>query len=93
MELHDMQHLAKLSRLALSDEEMVRMQSDITSILGYIDQIGKADVSDMTATHDAVNQVREDVVTAKDPSIRDRIMDQAPHAQDDFIQVQQIISR
>jgi len=93
MELHDMQHLAKLSRLALSDEGMVRMQSDITSILGYIDQIQKADVSDAVMTYDAINQVREDVVVEKDISIRNRILEQAPHTQDDFIQVQKVISR
>ncbi len=93
MELHDMQHLAKLSRLALSEEEAVRMQSDITSILGYIDQIGKADISDVIVNHDAVNQVREDVVVSADASTRNQILDQAPHRHDDFIQVQKVISR
>lgn len=93
MELHDMQHLAKLSRLALSDEEMVRMQTDITSILGYIDQIGQADVSDVTVTHDAVNQVREDIIVSAGTSTRNQILDQAPHKHHDFIQVQKVISR
>ena len=93
MELHDMQHLAKLSRLALSDEEAVRMQSDISSILGYIDQIGKAKISNVVVHHDAVNQVREDVVISADSSTRNQILNQAPHRHDDFIQVQKVISR
>jgi aspartyl-tRNA(Asn)/glutamyl-tRNA(Gln) amidotransferase subunit C len=93
MELHDMRHLAKLSRLSLSEEEIVRMQSDIASILGYIDQIGKADVSDDDTAYDNVNQVRDDVVMPYDTENRDRVLSQATQRHEDFIQVKKVITR
>ncbi len=39
MEKKDIEHLAKLSRIALTDTETDALAKDITSILGYVSEI------------------------------------------------------
>jgi aspartyl-tRNA(Asn)/glutamyl-tRNA(Gln) amidotransferase subunit C len=41
-------HVAKLSRLHLSDEEVSLYQSQLSSIFGYIDKLSEIDVSSIS---------------------------------------------
>ena len=41
----DIQHLASLSSLALTDDETDGLRQDLENIIGYIEQLGELDVS------------------------------------------------
>lgn len=43
----DVLKLARLSRLQLSEEEIVEFQEEISAILGYVEQLQKADVGNL----------------------------------------------
>ncbi|MET0980152.1 MAG: Asp-tRNA(Asn)/Glu-tRNA(Gln) amidotransferase subunit GatC [Candidatus Saccharimonadales bacterium] len=47
----DVQHLAQLSSLQLTDEELNSLQTDIGNILGYIEQLGELDTTGVEPTY------------------------------------------
>jgi aspartyl-tRNA(Asn)/glutamyl-tRNA(Gln) amidotransferase subunit C len=62
----DVQHLAQLSSLQLTDEELTNLQADIGNILGYIEQLGELDTSGVEPTYQVTgleNVWRDDSVT------------------------------
>jgi aspartyl-tRNA(Asn)/glutamyl-tRNA(Gln) amidotransferase subunit C len=61
----DVEHVARLARLALSDAEHERMQAQLSSILEYIDKLAALDVDGVEPTSHAVplvNVMRDDEV-------------------------------
>ena len=52
--LEEVLHVAKLARLALSDDEARQMQAELDSILGYIEELDALDVSDVDPTFHAI---------------------------------------
>lgn len=58
-------HVATLARLAVTDEEVATLTTELSTILDHIDTISELDLSDVEpATHAVavVNSMREDVV-------------------------------
>lgn len=61
----DVQHLAQLSSLQLADDEVDALQTDISNILGYVEQLGELDTSGVEPTYqvtDLQNVWRDDSV-------------------------------
>jgi aspartyl-tRNA(Asn)/glutamyl-tRNA(Gln) amidotransferase subunit C len=59
----DVRHVATLARLALSDEQVTTLQSELSSILDHIDTIQKLDLEGVEPTAhplDMVNVTRAD---------------------------------
>ncbi|HEX4804530.1 MAG TPA: Asp-tRNA(Asn)/Glu-tRNA(Gln) amidotransferase subunit GatC [Conexibacter sp.] len=56
-------HVAKLARLALSDEEVERMTRELSAVLGHIEKISELDLDGVPPTShvvDVVNALRPD---------------------------------
>jgi aspartyl-tRNA(Asn)/glutamyl-tRNA(Gln) amidotransferase subunit C len=65
----DVQHLAQLSSLQLTDEELNSLQTDIGNILGYIEQLGELDTTGVEPTYQVTgleNVWRDDSVIKSD---------------------------
>lgn len=59
----EVRHVALLARLALSDEQIQTLRTELNSILGHIDTIQQLDLADVEPTAHAipvVNEWRED---------------------------------
>jgi aspartyl-tRNA(Asn)/glutamyl-tRNA(Gln) amidotransferase subunit C len=88
----DVEHVARLARLHLSEEERGRMRAQLTAILRYIDKLKELSVEGVEPTAHAVplvNVMREDEVQ---PSLdRDAMMANAPDRAGDFFRVPRII--
>jgi aspartyl-tRNA(Asn)/glutamyl-tRNA(Gln) amidotransferase subunit C len=59
-------HVARLARLALTDEEQTRMQTELTQILSHAEKIQSLDLDAVEPTSHAVpivNALRPDAVT------------------------------
>ncbi|MEJ5998709.1 Asp-tRNA(Asn)/Glu-tRNA(Gln) amidotransferase subunit GatC [Corynebacterium sp. H130] len=85
-------HLAKLSRLALSDEELDIYAEQIDSIIANVSAVGKvaADgVKPMSHPHDIETTMREDVV--EKTLTAEQALDQAPDAAEQRFVVPQIL--
>ena len=85
-------HIAKLARIAMSDEEIERLAPELNNILGWIEQLGEVNtdgVEPLTAVIDQRLRLRDDVVN--DGNIRDDILANAPEAQHGFFAVPKVI--
>lgn len=79
----DVRHVALLARLALTDEQVVSLQTELNSILGHIDELQGLDLADVQPTAHALevtNSVRPDVVKPCLP--RELALLNAPEAED-----------
>jgi aspartyl-tRNA(Asn)/glutamyl-tRNA(Gln) amidotransferase subunit C len=74
-------HLARLARLALTDDELDSFAGQLDAILEHVSQIQAVDVTDVEATDNplkSVNVTRPDVV---EPSLsQEEALSQAPKA-------------
>lgn len=85
-------HIARLARIAVSDEEVSALAPELSNILGWIEQLGEVDVSGvqpMTAVIPNHLRLRDDVVT--DGGIRDSVLANAPNAEHGFFAVPKVI--
>ncbi|PAX09705.1 Asp-tRNA(Asn)/Glu-tRNA(Gln) amidotransferase subunit GatC [Sphingomonas lenta] len=84
--------IAKLARIAISDEEAHHYTPELNNILGWIEQLGEVDTSGvepMTAVIPNKLRLREDEVT--DGGIRDQVLANAPQAEHGFFTVPKVI--
>jgi len=85
-------HVAKLSRLALDDEQTHHFAQQLGDVLGYIAKLSELDVEGVEPLSHAVdvtNVLREDV--AKPGMATDAALTNAPARHDDFFKVPKVI--
>ena len=89
----DVRHLAQLSNLQLSDDEIISLQGDIANILNYIDQLGELDTSGVEPTYQVTgleNVWRDD--TVDDGGISsDTLLALAPEQAEHSVKVPQVL--
>lgn len=90
MNIKDVESLAELARIELTDKEKQRMLSDMGGILEYVKQIEEVEVGDTTPLYDIYNVWREDVTEKREFSA-ELIKEQFPDSQDGFLKVKKII--
>ncbi len=81
-------HVAKLSRLKLSDEEVERMTDELSGILAHVDRIGQMDLEGVEPTTHVV--ALENVLRADEPRpslSRERALEPAPEPVDGAFRV------
>ncbi len=52
--LEDVDHIALLARLGLTDEERAALRGELEAILGYVEQLSQVDTSQVEATASTV---------------------------------------
>lgn len=88
----DVQHVARLARLELSEPELVRMQAELSNILAYIDKLRSVDTTGVEPTSHAVPLTN--VMRADEPRPSFPLPDMLANAPDpvgDFFRVPRII--
>lgn len=88
----DVQHVARLARLELSEAELERMRVEMSNILAYMDKLRSLDTRGVEPTSHAVplrNVMREDEPRPSLP--RDEMLANAPDRAGDFFRVPRII--
>jgi len=91
----ELEHLATLSRIKLTEEDKQSFQKEFDSILGYVDQLKKVDVSmDAEGRVGAVkNVMRPDEAVTTSAEDRERLLNAAPQREGDFVAVKKIIAQ
>ncbi len=90
MEIKDVENLANLARLELSEEEKNDLLNDMKGILDYVKQIESVKLDEVTPEYNLTNAWREDVSEPREFS-RELIIGQFPDAQDGFLKVKKIL--
>jgi aspartyl-tRNA(Asn)/glutamyl-tRNA(Gln) amidotransferase subunit C len=81
-------HVARLARLELSEEEVERMSSELSTILEHVERISELDLEGVEPTSHVVeleNVLRPDEPRPSWP--RDRVLEQAPDPADGAFRV------
>jgi len=89
----DVQHLAQLSSLHLSDSELDGLQSDLSGILDYVQQLGELDTAGVEPTYqvtDLENVWRDDTVL-DDGIAREQLLALAPEAASNQVKVPKVL--
>jgi aspartyl-tRNA(Asn)/glutamyl-tRNA(Gln) amidotransferase subunit C len=91
----DIEKLASLARVKIDDTEKQSLTKEIDSILAYVDQIKKATIDmDYTPAPGAAHNVtRPDEPRTLSGEDRERILNEAPDREGDFVAVKKIIAQ
>ena len=92
MDLEEVEHVARLARLALSHDEKERMRQQLDRILGYIAKLNELDTEGVEPTSHAirvVNVMREDEERPSFPP--EAMLANAPERAGEFFRVPRII--
>lgn len=87
------QHLAQLSSLQLSDDELDKLQGDIANILQYVEQLGELDTTNVAPTYQVtgLNNVWRDDVVSEDGTNREELLRLTPETYNNQIKVPKVI--
>lgn len=89
----DVEHIAHLARLGLSEEEKEKFAKQLSSILDYVEQLKEVDTEGVEPTAQVTgleNVYREDEIEASTDETRDKLLKQAPSTKDDLIKTKAV---
>ncbi|WP_279479556.1 Asp-tRNA(Asn)/Glu-tRNA(Gln) amidotransferase subunit GatC [Aureimonas sp. SK2] len=84
--------VARLARIAVTEDEVATMQGELNAILGFVEQLGEVDVSGvepMTSVTPMAMKKRDDAVT--DGHKAEDIVANAPATQEHFFLVPKVV--
>ncbi len=92
--IEDVEHIAKLARLRLTEEEKLRFQKELGKIIEYFDQLKKLNTEGVPPTTHVVpleNVLREDVVKPSLPV--DEALANAPDRKGNYFRVPKVVEK
>lgn len=92
VDLATVKRVARLARIAVSQDEAERMVGELNGILGFVEQLGEVDVSSvepMTSVTPMAMRKRQDVVTDGDKAAD--IVANAPATTENFFMVPKVV--
>ncbi len=90
MNIKDIENLAELAKIELSNTEKEALLKDLDGILAYVKQVSEVKITDSEVEYENKNIWREDEI--KSPVFSaDLIIKQFPDSQDGFLKVKKIL--
>ena len=92
VDIETTKRVARLARIAIDDGRAAKMQDELNTILGFVEQLSEVDVDGVEPMTSVVHMQmhrRDDVVT--DGSIADKIVANAPVTDDNFFLVPKVV--
>ena len=86
----EVEHIAKLARLELTEEEILKMQKDMSAILDYFDLLKKAPKLSKESTKNVEYKAEREDIAISSQDIIDELISQAPDEKDGYIKVKNI---
>jgi aspartyl-tRNA(Asn)/glutamyl-tRNA(Gln) amidotransferase subunit C len=89
----DVRYVAKLARLALTDDEVARFETQLGDLLEHVNALSRLDVSEVAATAQVVESRNVERADERRASLdRETVLEQAPQRQGGFFRVPRIIA-
>jgi len=91
----EIDHLAKLSRLELTDQEKEKYAGELSVVLDYVEMLNEVDTTSVEETCQVTglkNVVREDVVEECDEEVKNKIIEQFPDRKGDLLKVKAVFN-
>lgn len=88
----DIEHLATLARISVSEEEKESFAEQLDSVLGYVSELNKVVTIEESAPEagELRNVMRDDDMPNVGGEFTDAILENAPHKEDGYVKVGQI---
>jgi len=90
----EVQHIAKLARLGLTEKELGRFQKELSAILNYIEKLKEVDISGVEPTSHSIemeNVMREDEEKGKLKTKNKKLLELVPETKDGYLKVKSIL--
>jgi aspartyl-tRNA(Asn)/glutamyl-tRNA(Gln) amidotransferase subunit C len=87
------EHVAKLARLNLEEDEKIKYAEELSVIFDYIEELNKLDTENIKETFQVLNLeniVREDEVKKYDQEKRDKIILNFPEKKEELLKVKAV---
>ncbi|HLA26002.1 MAG TPA: Asp-tRNA(Asn)/Glu-tRNA(Gln) amidotransferase subunit GatC [Patescibacteria group bacterium] len=91
IDIKQIEHLAKLSRLGISENEKESLAKDLSAILGFVEKLDKADVVGVLPASNAAgifNAMRQDAADQYDR--QKELVEAAPASKDNLVKVKAV---
>jgi len=95
LEIEDIEHIADLARLHLTDEEKERYADQLSAVFDYIGMLNEVDTTGVAETCQVTgleDVVREDVAVESDEETRKKIIGQFPNKIGKLLKVKAVFS-
>lgn len=92
--LKEVEHIAKLARLNLSDSEKEKFQKELSLILDYIEKLKEVDVKEINPTShpfEIENVFRKDLPKERNEIMIKKVLELAPVLKESYIKVKKIL--
>jgi aspartyl-tRNA(Asn)/glutamyl-tRNA(Gln) amidotransferase subunit C len=90
LEIKDIEHLAMLSRIQITDEEKQAFLKDFSSILGYVSELSEVSLDDKDSNFDNFNITKADMVREREDAFKEDLLEEAPKRNADYVEVDQV---
>jgi aspartyl-tRNA(Asn)/glutamyl-tRNA(Gln) amidotransferase subunit C len=88
----DVRDIARLARIAISDDEVERMRDQLSSILGHFEVLSEIDTNDVPPTAQSFNLTNVERPDEPGETIdREGALDAAPRRQDGYFRVRAVL--
>jgi aspartyl-tRNA(Asn)/glutamyl-tRNA(Gln) amidotransferase subunit C len=92
----DVKHIAKLSSLPLTNDQIITNQKQLSEIVNYVEELQEVDVSETEPTSQTtglVNVTREDEINPVRMFSQEEATSEAEHAHNGFFKVPPVITK
>ena len=96
---NDVEHIARLARIRLSEAQIVQFERDLSGILKFVEKLSEVDtahIEPLTGGTDLANVMREDVASpepgAESPE-PERLVEAAPQKRGGYVEVKAVFDR
>ena len=91
--IDDVRYVATLAKIAVSDDEVLKLQTELNAILGYVQQLDKLDTAGVEPTYQVTglsNVMRDDELIDYQVT-QEALLRNAPKSQDNQIKVPKVL--
>ncbi|PKL72224.1 Asp-tRNA(Asn)/Glu-tRNA(Gln) amidotransferase GatCAB subunit C [Candidatus Kuenenbacteria bacterium HGW-Kuenenbacteria-1] len=88
--IQEVEHIAKLARLKLTDQEKKKFAQQLSSVLDYAKQLDEVDTENVKPTNQIIglkNIYRQDEINEKEKSEKQALLQCAPNTEDGYIKI------
>ena len=92
IDLKTIKHIAKLSRISVSDEKAKKLEGDLNSIFDFIEKLNELKtekITPLTSIAETTLKLRHDEIKSK--NIREQIVKNSPEKNEDYFVVPKVI--
>lgn len=92
--IQDIEHIAALARLGITDEEKEQYATDLARILDYFEKLKNADTADIQPIQQITNLdniTRDDKEKSTDDTLQEKLLENAPTRKNNFIKVKSVL--